>query len=238
MNALRDCLATVLRQSSCCRVFQTRTFPTAAMSEENSTPHSSPTPREMEEGVNREDSPAKQRSDDTPPVDNEGRDRTPPPDKETERTPPPNERDGPPGPASERTPPPNERDNPPRPASERTQPPNEGNSVDESERQRSHSRETTAENRGLFGFLSRPLDYIRSFSTNPPRGEPHRVGSCSQLCVCVCVCADYKYWENMPLEDKRRAYTCGSHYVTLDQIPTWQDHLGECGLFNQAPPTN
>jgi len=31
----------------------------------------------------------------------------------------------------------------------------------------------------------------------------------------------------MPLEEKRKTYKCGSKFVTLDDIPTWQDYAAK-----------
>lgn len=36
--------------------------------------------------------------------------------------------------------------------------------------------------------------------------------------------SDRRLYMNLSLEEKRKRYACGSKFVTLDQIPTWQDY--------------
>ena len=34
---------------------------------------------------------------------------------------------------------------------------------------------------------------------------------------------DKEYWQNLPLDEKRKQYRCRDKYLTLEQIPTWPD---------------
>ena len=35
----------------------------------------------------------------------------------------------------------------------------------------------------------------------------------------------HQHYVNLSLEEKRRLYSCGDNFVTLDQIPTWDKEL-------------
>ena len=35
--------------------------------------------------------------------------------------------------------------------------------------------------------------------------------------------SDREYYEKLPLDSKRELYTCGSKYLTLDKIQTWEE---------------
>ena len=38
-------------------------------------------------------------------------------------------------------------------------------------------------------------------------------------------CTVHQYYDNLPLEEKRKLYTCGDDFITLDRIPTWDKEL-------------
>ena len=39
----------------------------------------------------------------------------------------------------------------------------------------------------------------------------------------LCVLLDRKYYESLSLEEKRKLYTCGRDFLTLDEIETWEE---------------
>ena len=82
------------------------------------------------------------------------------------------------------------------------------------------------------------------FPTNKNFVQPHSTPPCTCtkswsgiMFVSPCKLLDREYYEKLPLEAKRKLYTCGKNYKTLADIPTLEQHLqkSEFGLIgNQS----
>ena len=79
---------------------------------------------------------------------------------------------------------------------------------------------------GLGGFFSQ---FRRGFSLGPRRGkdQKERERESEREFIYFFVCCphplDRQYYEGLSLEEKRKEYTCGSEFLTLDQIETWEE---------------
>ena len=75
---------------------------------------------------------------------------------------------------------------------------------------------------GIRGFFMR-----RFFSHEPRRGEDwrerEREGDGEKDYVHYTHLLDRKYYESLSLEEKRKLYTCGRDFLTLDEIETWEE---------------